>query len=388
MDLTALRAHRVGVLGSGGLSATTIGAWLNESDVETVSYIADIGQDRPFSPGELSALFDKQGLTNRVIDLRSQMAETYLDLLKYQATYEGGYWNTTGAARKILVEGLVPELRADGCTVLVHGCVGGGNDQSRFARYCGALAPDLKVFTPWTNPWMLERFPSRESMTEYLRSRGYPGVFADYTGYSVDGNLGGYSHESGALEQLDTRSEVVSPILTTWPQQAADASEAFRVRFVAGRPVEINGHAVDAVQAIMVANEVGRRNGISPISVVENRVNGTKCRGVYEAPGLEILGQCLKALYQTTLDKEAAELARILFQRLGRAAYEGRLVEPAAVAARSAADSLTEVATGTVEVDLYKGNVIVSAVSDNANRPGAERQTRFTNGGQSWHVQI
>ncbi|WP_216215147.1 argininosuccinate synthase domain-containing protein [Amycolatopsis aidingensis] len=387
MDLTELREKRVGVLASGGLSATTIGAWLADNGVQTVSYIADIGQDTPFGPAELSELFGKMGLENRVIDLRAEMATVYLDLIRYQATYEGGYWNTTGAARRVLVEGLADELRKDGCAVLVHGCVGGGNDQTRFARYSAALAPELTVFTPWTRPWLLERFPNRESMTDYLLEQGYPTVFADYTDYSVDGNLGGYSHESGELEDLDTRSDVVSPILTSWPQQVEDAVEAFRVRFTGGRPVEINGSPVDPVQAILTANAAGRRNGISLRSVVENRVNGTKCRGVYEAPGLEVLGQCLNALYQTTLDKEGTELARQLFQRLGRYTYEGRLTEPAALAARSAADLLTERASGTVEVNLYKGNVIVNGVSEVADVPGAERQTRFTNGGHAWHVQ-
>jgi len=387
MDLTALREHRVGVLASGGLSATTIGAWLAENGVDTVSYVADIGQDVPFGAAELSGLLDEQGLPNRVVDLRGEMAETDLDLIRYQATYDGGYWNTTGAARgEVLVAGLAGELRTDGCTVLVHGCVGGGNDQARFARYGAALASDLTVFTPWTQPWLLERFPSRASMTEYLLELGYPKSFADYTDYSVDGNLGGYSHESCDLEELDTRSDVITPIMTRWPQQAPDTAETFRVRFSGGRPVDIDGLAVDAVQAVLAANEAGRRNGISLLSVVENRVNGTKCRGVYEAPGLEVLGRCLNALYQTTLDKDATELARTLFQRLGRATYEGTMLEPAALAARAAADLLTQRATGTIEVDLYKGNVIVSGVREIADLPGTERQTRFTNGGHAWHV--
>lgn len=388
MDLAALREHRVGVLASGGLSATTIGAWLASNGVDTVSYIADLGQDVPFSPADLSDVLTKQSLANRVVDLRPEMAETYLDLIRYQATYEGGYWNTTGAARKVLVAGLVDELRSDGCTVLAHGCVGGGNDEARFARYSAALAPELTVFAPWTQPWLLQRFPHRESMTEYLLELGYPEVFAAYTGYSVDGNLGGYSHESGDLEDLNTRSDVVSPILTRWPRQATDSVEPFRVTFDRGRPVQINGRAVDAVQAILIANEAGGSSGISLRSVVENRVNGTKCRGVYEAPGLEVLGQCLNAVYQTTLDKESTELARTLFQRLGRATYEGKLVEPTALAARSALDLLTQRATGTIEVDLYKGNVIVKTIGETVERPGVERQTRFSNGGHAWHIQV
>ncbi len=387
MDLTALKEHRVGVLASGGLSATTIGAWLADNGVDTVSYIADIGQTVPFGAAELSELLNEHGLPNRMVDLRAQMAETYLDLVRYQATYDGGYWNTTGAARRILVGGLAGELRNDGCTVLVHGCVGGGNDQARFARYAAALAPDLTVFTPWTRPWLLERFPNRDSMTEYLLELGYPKAFAEYADYSVDGNLGGYSHESGDLEQLHTRSDVITPIMTRYPRQGPDAAETFRVRFSGGRPVDIGGLAVDAEQALVAANEAGQRNGISLLSVVENRLNGTKCRGVYEAPGLEVLGRCVNALYQTTLDKDAAEFARTLFHRLGRATYEGSTVEPAAAAGRAAADLLTERASGTVEVDLYKGNVTVSGVHEIADLPGAERQTRFTHGGHAWHTQ-
>ncbi|MDQ3402549.1 MAG: argininosuccinate synthase [Actinomycetota bacterium] len=387
MDLGQLRDHRVGVLASGGLSATAIGAWLAENGVDTVSYVADIGQNVPFSPTDLVELLEKHGQTSRVVDLRHEMAETYLDLLRYQATYEGGYWNTTGVSRKSLVAGLAEELRADGRTILVHGCVGGGNDQARFARYTAALAPDLTVFTPWTRPWLLEHFPNRQSMTDYLLALGYPPVFADYTDYSVDGNLGGYSHESGDLESLHTPSTSVSPILTNWPQQAPDNTETFRVRFVGARPVEVNGQAVDPVGAIALANEAGGRNGISIRSVVENRVNGTKCRGVYEAPGLEVLGQCLAALYQVSLDKQSTELARTLFQQLGKATYEGRLFEPAALAARGAADLLTERATGTVEVNLYKGNVIFNGVTDLIELPGTARQTRFTNGGHAWHIE-
>ncbi|MGH3870455.1 MAG: hypothetical protein ACRDSR_02905 [Pseudonocardiaceae bacterium] len=40
-----------------------------------------------------------------------------------------------------------------------------------------------------------------------------------------------------------------------------------------------------------------------------------------------------------------------------------------------------------MEVDLYKGNVIVSGVREIAGLPGTERQTRFTNGGHAWRVQ-
>jgi argininosuccinate synthase len=387
MELAELREHRVGVFASGGLSATAVGAWLAENGVETILYVADIGQTVPFAPDELAEVLTARGLTNRVVDLREEIASTYLDTLRHQARYEGGYWNTTGAARKSLVAGLTGELRADGCTVLVHGCVGGGNDQARFARYSAALAPDLAVFAPWTRSWMVDRFPDRATMAKYLVSRGYPEVFTDTVDYSVDGNLGGYSHESSSLERTGIPVASLSPILTTTPTEAPDAVETFQARFVGARPVEVNGTQVGPVEAIAAAVAAGGRNGISLRTVMENRVNGTKCRGVYEAPGLEVLGQCLAALYQMCLDKESTAFALRLSELLGRATYEGRLFEPAPIAAARAFDLLTEGVSGTVEVVLYKGSVAFNGVEVVGDLPGGtQRQTRFTNGGHAWHI--
>jgi argininosuccinate synthase len=387
MELAELREHRVGVLMSGGLSCTAVGSWLVENGVECAAFVADIGQHNPFTPTALAELLERHGLRSQVVDLRTQMAEICLDLVRYQATYEGGYWNTTSASRATLVDGLADRLRAAGCTVLAHGCVGGGNDQARFARYTAALAPDLAVFAPWTNPWLLERFPGRQSMTDYLLERGFPVEFARFSGYSIDGNLGGFAHDSDELEHLTTPARIIEPVMMNWPQDAPDEAETCRIRFTEGRLVEINGEPVSPLHGILTANEIGGRNGVCLRSLVENRVNGTKCRGVYEAPGLEVLGQSLAALYQVTLDKAATDLMHVLSRQLGRAAYEGRWFDAGARAARAAADLLARNATGCVEVDLYKGNVTVSRLDLAGDVPGVDRQTRFGHGGLSWRAE-
>jgi argininosuccinate synthase len=386
MDLVELQERRVGMLMSGGLSCTAVGLWLAENGVDTISYVADIGQHYPFTATELAEVLDRQGLKTQVVDLRARMAEFYMHLLRYQATYEGAYWNTTSGSRAALVSGLAEPLRAAGCTVLAHGCVGGGNDQGRFARYTAAVAPDLTVFTPWTHDWLLERFPNRQSMTDFLADRGVHGALLGFTDYSVDGNLGGWSHDGGDLESLTTPVRVVDPLMTTWPEAAPDKAEPFRVRFVAAQPVEINGRPVSALSGLLLANQIGGRNGVPMRSLVENRVNGTKCRGVYEAPGLDSLGHCLAALYQVTLDRATSDLMHALSRQIGRAVYEGRWYDPATLAARAAADALAVNATGTVEAEIYKGNIIVNNLSAVGEVPGVARQTRFGQGGHFWQV--
>lgn len=387
MNIDELNGRKVGLLMSGGLSSAAVGAWLAENGVETVCYVADIGQSGPAPDAALYDALGRIGLAVRSVDLRAEMADMALKLAAYQASYDGGYWNTTGASRAVLVSGLAGALREDGCEILAHGCVGGGNDQARFARYSAVLAPDLEVFAPWTAPWMHDRFPNRARMAEYLASIGFPEQLPGWATYSVEGNLAGFSHESDRLESLATPPTAVSPLMTVWPWDAADKPEPFRVRFERGRPVEIDGLPVSALEAVLRANESGGRHGISLISVVENRVNGAKCRGVYEAPGLEVLGQCLSALRYACLDKPGTALMRQLSGALASAVYEGRFFDAAGRAAAAAADLLAAEVNGTVEADLYRGTVTVHTLTGLPANRGTARQTRFTQGGHHWQLE-
>ena len=385
MDLAELKGEQVGLLVSGGLSSTSVAAWLAGEGISPVCYVADIGQPGPLSAERTAGMLTSAGLAVRLVDLRAQMAEAAAGLVCYQASYEGGYWNTTGMAREVLVAGLATALEADGCTVLAHGCVGGGNDQLRFARYSAALCPGLKVFAPWTAGWMLDRFPGRASMADYLAGLGFPAEVTGLAEYSLDGNLAGCSHESTALESLSTGITGFTPLMTVWPPDAPDEPERFEVRFEAGRPAEVGGRPVSALEAVSLANAAAGRNGLPPRSVVENRTNGTKCRGVYESPGLDLLGHCAGLLFQAELDKPGTQLLRQLSAALGAAVYEGRWHDHASAAARAAADVLAVAATGTVEVELYKGGIAVCGLHDlTAGRVAV--QTRFTGGGHQWRT--
>jgi argininosuccinate synthase len=388
MDRADLRSERVGLLVSGGLSCVAVAAYLAASDIDLTCYVADIGQPGDLTPARVTEWLGEHGLPVRQVDLRELMALTCVDLVRYQASYEGGYWNTTGASREVLVAGLAGALRADGCTVLAHGCVGGGNDQLRFSRYTAELAPDLRVFAPWTSGWMLEKFPDRASMAGYLAPLGYPAEITGLAGYSIDGNLGGCSHENLALESVRTwPMDHLRPLMSNWPHQAAGKAETFEVQFAQGRPVAINGEHVSAVEAVLAANAAGGRAGIPPRAVIENRTNGTKCRGVYEAPGLDLLGRCLEFIYQANLEGPAASLHRDLSALLGTAVYQGRSHDQAATAARAAADVLADAATGTVEVELYRGNILGGGLTGLPATPRTPRQTRFATGGHQWHTE-
>lgn len=383
-----LADEKVGVCVSGGLSCLTVAAWLASCSVPTTAFVADIGQADHEDVCALARALETAGVAAVVVDLRDEIARLALDLVRYQARYDGGYWNTTSGSRMVLVAGLADAMRSAGCTVLTHGCVGGGNDQRRFERYVAALAPDLRVVSPWTDPDLLARFPGRSDMADYLHDRGLAADQRSTADYSADGSLAGFAHDGTALECLQTPDAAARWALTLPPRQAPDEPEPVTVTVADGRPAAIGNAAGEERELLERANSIAGRHGIGLRSVVENRINGTKCRGVYEAPGLDLLGFCVARVYQVAMDPDALRLMHDLSGMIGRGVYEGRYFDPAIRAARAAADVLIDSAGATAEVvtELYKGGISFQGLSHGPGEQAAPRQTRFTGGGQHWQI--
>lgn len=386
MIIDDLINERVGVLQGGGLSSLALGIWLHEQGIHTRHYIADIGQSTAEEIDALVRSLAGLGLEATVVDLHQQMAALGLDLVRYQARHDGGYWNTTGAARLVLVEQLAGRLRADGMSVLAHGCVGGGNDQRRFARYTHRIAPDLKVYAPWVDPAALDRFPNREAMYTAVTEAALWLDSGSGSEHSTDANLTGASHESSGLEDLASAvsPETLSPRWSNWPSQAPETPETITVTFESGRLTAVGEARGDPVALLSRAHLAGARHGVWLRDVVERRIIGTRCRGVYEAPALEVLGAAWIRALQVCLDASARTLYDHLATVLGAAVYEARYLDPVAVAARAALDELTRAVTAAVSLTLCRGTVTVAAVHTSTD--GADRQTRFGTGGNRWRA--
>ncbi|MGL4854091.1 MAG: argininosuccinate synthase, partial [Lentisphaeria bacterium] len=216
----------------------------------------------------------------------------------------------------------------------------------------------------WRDPELLAQFPGRTEMAEYLAKFDIPAVIGMKKKYSTDANLAGLSHEAEDLEELTTACTIVDASMGVWPQDAPDKIETFTVRFEKGRPVEINGNKVSPFEAMTIANEIGGRNGIWMKNALENRIIGTKSRGVYEAPGMEILYFSLLQVYQAVLDRRATALYRDLGRLISDQIYDGRFFDPATQAARAAIDVLAANANGLVSIGLYKGNMYFQSLTE------------------------
>ncbi len=364
MKVQDLRGEKVGICVSGGLDSRTITKKLTEMGVKVLCFTADLGQPDETDIRQIRARMAPCGAATLIVDLKDEMAAACFRVLKAQARYDGGYWNTTGIARAVTVRGLLPEMLRRGCTVLCHGATGRGNDQVRFERYTNVLAPKMKVYAPWRDPQLLAEFPGRTQMAAYLNRFGIKSFAGGKKKYSTDANLAGLSHEAEDLESLLTPCTIVKPTMGVWPDDAPGKVEIFRVVFKSGRAVKINRKKVTPLEAMRLANKIGGRNGIGLKHALENRIIGTKSRGVYEAPGMELLGRCLEFVYQAVLDRRATGLFRELSGLVANQIYDGRVYDPATRAAMKAIDSLAERASAAVQVGLYKGNIYFQKMSD------------------------
>lgn len=358
----------VGICVSGGLDSKTVALRLVQAGVKVKCFTADIGQPDEDDVNDVVKKMAPCGVETIVVDLKDEIGEGAFETIACQAQYDGGYWQSTGIGRFVTTRGLLAAMKRHGCTVLSHGATGRGNDQVRFERYVNVLDPNFKVYAPWRDPALLEEFPGRTQMLTYLEKHGIGHTIVSQAAkrYSTDANICGLSNEAEDLESIETAMTIVNPVMGVWPKDAPDKEEEVTFRFEKGRCVAINGKSYkdDVFDCVKEANHIAGRNGVGISHALENRIIGTKSRGVYEAPGMELLGKAVRFVYQAVLDRRAAKLFEQLSSHVSEQLYDGRYFDPSTRVAIGGIWELVKPANGTVKLGLYKGNVYFLALTD------------------------
>jgi argininosuccinate synthase len=339
---------------SGGLDTSIIIPWLKENyNCDVIAMIADVGQGE-----DIDAVVEKAHKTGAakviVKDLREEFLRDYVfPALRAGAEYEHKYLLGTSLARPVIAKHQVEVALQENATALAHGCTGKGNDQVRFEHAFQALAPELKVIAPWRE-WTLK---SREDCLDYAEQRGIAVTASREKIHSRDRNLWHLSHEGGELEDPAN-----APFDSTWqisnsPQQAPDREETVTIGFEAGTPVSVNGQKLDPVALVELLNEIGGRNAIGRIDLVENRFVGIKSRGCYETPGGTLLLTAHRELEALCLEREVAHYKQIIALKYAEIVYYGLWFTPLREALDGFVDQTQKEITGTVTLKLYKGNI-------------------------------
>ena len=346
---------------SGGLDTSIIIPWLKENyGCEVIAVSGNVGQGDELEGLEEKAL--KTGASKLyVLDLVDDYAENYIiQTMKAGAEYET-YLLGTSTARPCIAKGLVDVALKEGADAICHGCTGKGNDQVRFELAVKALAPQMKIIAPWRE-WSIK---SREEEIEYAEAHNIPLKINRETNYSKDKNMWHLSHEGLDLEDPKNEPTYNKPgflELGVSPEMAPDKPAYVEIAFEKGTPVAVDGEKMKAADIIWKLNKLGGENGIGIIDIVENRLVGMKCRGVYETPGGTILYKAHQVLETLCLDKATAHLKEQLAVTYAELVYNGQWFTPLRKALDAFVESTQQTVTGTVKLKLYKGNIINAGV--------------------------
>ncbi|MEL6431152.1 MAG: argininosuccinate synthase [Planctomycetota bacterium] len=344
---------------SGGLDTSIIIPWLHERGYEVHCLAGNVGQGAE----ELEGLEAKAAATGaascKVAELEHAfVTEAVWPALRALAVYESRYLLGTSLARPILARALVEYAREVGADAVSHGCTGKGNDQVRFEVGVRAFAPDLDIIAPWRT-WDIK---SREDALDYAEAAGIPVTATRTKIYSRDRNLLHISHEGGAIEDVTAPPPADAWTWTVDPLDAPDAPETVEVSFEEGVPVGVDGMVVGPVELLTRLNEVAAKHAVGRVDVIENRLVGMKSRGLYETPGGTVLYEALRSLRSVTVERDTHDLLERLAPEYARTVYNGLWFHPKREALDALFAQAMALASGTVEVELYKGLAVPRSV--------------------------
>ena len=348
---------------SGGLDTSVILGWLIEKGYEVIAVYVDLGQpceDRDATLAKARTCGASEAL---IVDVREELCRDFaFPVMQWQARYENTYLLGTSIARPLISKVCVEIAHRVGATVFAHGATGKGNDQCRFQLAAEAIDPAIEVLAPWRIPDFRDRFPGRTELLNFCEDRSIPVKASRSKPYSSDENCLHTSYVAGALEELTTDGfALVEFGMTVSPQQAPDTFELVKIDFESGLPVRVNDQSLAAHDLVLKLNEIGGRNGIGRSDIVENRLVGMKSRGVYEAPGMTLLYEAHRLVEQMTLDRDLVHLRDRMSPEVAESVYYGFWYCAKMDALLAFIRESQKPVTGSVELNLYKGNILVKS---------------------------
>jgi argininosuccinate synthase len=349
---------------SGGLDTSVILNWLIDKGYDVIAYVADVGQSEDFKAVREKAF--KIGASKVYIeDLRKEFVTDYIfPSICANAVYEGRYLMGTALARPLIAKKQIEIAEKENAGYVAHGSTGKVNDQVRFELAYYALNPAIKVIAPWKTREFLDEFKGRTDLLMYAAAHNIPVKASLKKPYSEDDNLMHISHEAGILEDPKYKPEKEMFVKMALPQDAPDKETRIAIHFKDGVAIKAentdeNILITDPLELFIYLNEVGGKNGIGLLDMVENRFVGIKSRGVYETPGATILLAAHMDIEGIAMDREVMKIRNMLSLKFSELVYNGFWFSPEMEFITAAINKSQELIDGVVYLTLYKGNIIV-----------------------------
>ncbi|MBI3539441.1 MAG: argininosuccinate synthase, partial [Candidatus Eisenbacteria bacterium] len=164
------------------------------------------------------------------------------------------------------------------------------------------------------------------------------------------------SHEGGPLEDPAAAPPESMYRLTAGPDRQPATPETVTIGFASGRPVSVNGKALDPVTLVTTLDTIAGRHGVGRADLVESRLIGMKSRGTYETPGGTVLHAALEDLCRVTLPHDVFRTRTELAPRMADLIYNGLWFSPLRRALQAFVDTALQLTTGEVTVELFHGH--------------------------------
>ena len=345
---------------SGGLDTSIILKWLQENyNAEVIAYTADIGQE--LNKKKIIKNAKKLGVKKIVINnLKNIFVKDYVfPMIRGHAIYEGVYLLGTSIARPLIAKDQIQVAKKNKAFAVSHGSTGKGNDQVRFELGYHYFGPKIKVIAPW-RIWKLK---SRTDLINYARKNNIS-IPKDKKGappFSVDDNLFHTSTEGKVLENPKNSAPEFIFQRTISPEKAPNKPTYLSIGFKNGDPTSVNGKKLTPEKILEKLNQLGGKNGVGRVDLVENRFIGIKSRGVYETPGGTLLLIAHRAMESVTLDKDTMHKKDSIMPRYAELIYNGYWFSKERFKLQKIVDQKRKKVNGTVKLKLYKGNVTIQS---------------------------
>ena len=345
---------------SGGLDTSIILKWLQENyNAEVIAYTADIGQE--LNKKKIIKNAKKLGVKKIVINnLKNIFVKDYVfPMIRGHAIYEGVYLLGTSIARPLIAKDQIQVAKKNKAFAVSHGSTGKGNDQVRFELGYHYFGPKIKVIAPW-RIWKLK---SRTDLINYARKNNIS-IPKDKKGappFSVDDNLFHTSTEGKVLENPKNSAPEFIFQRTISPEKAPNKPTYLSIGFKNGDPTSVNGKKLTPEKILEKLNQLGGKNGIGRVDLVENRFIGIKSRGVYETPGGTLLLIAHRAMESVTLDKDTMHKKDSIMPRYAELIYNGYWFSKERLKLQKIVDQKRGKVNGIVKLKLYKGNVTIQS---------------------------
>lgn len=351
---------RAVLLYSGGLDTSMMLKWIqDEYQAEVIALTVDIGQQAD----DLEAIRKKAlklgAIAAEVVDAKNEFAYHYLAWgIKANASYQGSYHLSTPMGRPLLAKVAVEIARKYDADTIAHGATGKGNDQVRIEGSILTLAPEMKIIAP-VREWSM----GRDEQLEYVKKHHIPVKQTKDSPYSYDDNMWGVTGESGEIED----PALIPPLdkilqVATLVEKAPNKPEYVKLEFVKGIPVAVDGQAMNLPDLISHLNQRGAKHGVGVTHHIEDRLVGLKVRGLYEAPGAEIIIQAHRNLEKYVSTRYENEFKSLVDEKWAYLCYGALWYEPLMHDLHAFIDHINQKVTGEVTVKLLKGMAEVVAL--------------------------